>query len=243
MNTQKYLSREKMTLFCLPFAGGSNHSYRELTSAINHDLHIEVISLPGRGNRIMEPLLRDMTEIVDDVYRVLKSKLQTPYAIYGHSMGTLVGYLVTRKILQAGLPAPLHLFFSGRGGPSVKYDEPLTQHLTKAEFITKLKQLGGSPDEILNDASLMDFFEPILRADFQAVENFSFEVTDPFHIPISVMIGTEEKTTREHAQAWQEVSHLPINLFEFTGKHFFIFDHKIEIMNYVNDKLTNKQYL
>jgi surfactin synthase thioesterase subunit len=144
-------------------------------------------------------------------------------------MGTLMGFLLVKRILNEDLPQPIHLFFSGRGGPSVQDKDKHIHALPKKEFIKKLQEYEGSPQEILNDESIMEFFEPVLRADFKAVSNYPYNEDTPFNIPITVMIGTTENTTYEEAMTWQDETSKKISLQQFPGGHFFIYQHSQEI--------------
>jgi surfactin synthase thioesterase subunit len=162
-----------------------------------------------------------------------------PYAIYGHSMGTLLGYLVTQRIVQSGKNPPLHLFMTGCRAPSANRDEK--RHLLpKDQFIAKLREYGGTLDDILNDADLMNFFEPVLRADFECIENYVHSSATPLDIPITVIIGSEEPTTPSDAQLWQKETTQPLAFHQFPGKHFFIFNHQESIIRLIVRDLQKK---
>jgi surfactin synthase thioesterase subunit len=218
-----------MNVFCLPFAGGSKYSYNPY---FQYTAPIKWIALeyPGRGARIREPLLKNLNQIVLDIYDQIKYKLDEPYIIYGHSMGAKVAYLLTKEIRRNDQAMPLHLFLTGSGGPSVADREPPRYLLPKEQFANTLRDLGGIPDETLNSAMLMDFYEPILRADFEALETHQHQDAEPFDIPVSVIIGTEEQVTYEDALAWQRETTIPIDVRQFPGTHFFIFDYPMEIV-------------
>ena len=226
---EKSTQRQRINLICLPFAGASIYSYRDITTQIADFINIIPVELPGRGQRISEPLLSDIHKIVDDAFLQIKAHINIPYAIYGHSLGTLLGFLLVKRILNEDLPQPIHLFFSGRGGPSVQDKDKHIHALPKKEFIKKLQEYEGSPQEILNDESIMEFFEPVLRADFKAVSNYPYNEDTPFNIPITVMIGTTENTTYEEAMKWQDETSKEISLRQFPGGHFFIYQHSQEI--------------
>lgn len=230
----------RINLYCLPFAGGSKYSYKDYVSAAPDFINVVPIELPGRGSRYKEPLLTDAAGMVDDVYGQIKDMLGTPYAIYGHSMGAVLGYLLARRILEEGMNPPEHLFLTGCRGPSVQRKDPLRHLLSKEEFIQELKNLGGCPDEILNDDDLMNFFEPILRADFQAVETLDYRPQEPIHIPINVMTGISERTTYQEAMEWQKETTAKVEGHRFPGKHFFIFNYPKEILEIIARKLTLK---
>src|SRR5687768_2395386 len=102
-----------INVYCLPFAGGNRYSYQGYVKVAPPFLNIIPIELPGRGSRIKENLVPDLDLMVDDVYAQIKGDLDQPYAIYGHSMGGLLTYLLTKKIRENGHPAPLHLFLTG----------------------------------------------------------------------------------------------------------------------------------
>ena len=227
-------------LFCLPFAGGSKYSYKGYQAIAPAEIEVIPLELPGRGKRIREPLVTDLEVLVEDLYADLYPQLNDgPYAIYGHSMGALLTHLLTKKILvDDDIRNPLHLFLTGCRGPSVADSEPGKHLLPKDQFIQKLIDYGGSPDEILQDKQLINFFEPIIRADFQAIESHQYVPSEPHEVPMTVMIGNQEVTTSEMAKAWQKESSIPINFFEFEGKHFFIFDHENEIMKIMTTTLT-----
>jgi surfactin synthase thioesterase subunit len=221
----------------LPFAGGSKYSYNGFVECAPDLINVVIVDLPGRGTRYHEPLLTDIERLVDDVYEQIRGYLDQPYAIYGHSMGTLLGYLLTRKLERENHALPLHLFFTGCVGPSLIAQRKLRHRLPKKEFLQELQELGGSPDEILRNEKLMEFFEPILRADFQAIETYVYQRQAPLDVPITVLLGTEDVATPEDGGSWQTETRYPVEVRKLPGKHFFIFDHQPEIMNLVVNKL------
>ena len=187
------------------------------------------IDLPGHGKHIRQPLLTHLDEMAEYIFEQIKQDLTEPYAIYGHSMGTLLGYLVAQHIARAKLMPPIHLFFSGRQGPSVASKQGNWHVLPQEEFITKVMAYGGIPKEIAAEKDLMDLFVPIMKADFQAIANYHYEKAVPLDIPITVLFGSDEQITYDEALTWQEVTNRPVSIHQFSGGHFFIFDHVPEI--------------
>ena len=221
----------RVRLFCLPFAGGSCYSYRDLKACTADFIDVIFIELPGRGKRVIEALLTSMDNIVDDVFHQVEVGLHDPYAVYGHSMGACLGYLLVKRIIREKLPEPVHLFFSGSEAPSVeKKAEERDRHLLpKDDFIGLLRELGGCPRGVLEDDELMDFFEPIIRADLQANDTYEYRETRPFDIPLTLMRGSDEKMTDEEVLKWQQETVAQLEVRQFPGGHFFIFDHFPEI--------------
>jgi len=230
---------KKIKVYCFPFAGGSKYSYNSFTKFLPPYLDLVTLEFPGRGQRIGESLRTTMGELVNDAFdQIIKCDLTLPYVIYGHSMGTVVGYLVTKKIIENNLSAPLALFVTGAAAPSARINEPLRYCMPKDEFIANLKKLGGSPEEILNDPEIMDFYEPILRADFQAIEQYQYSETQPFNIPIYVLTGKDEEVTFDQASTWKQETASDFDFIQFPGKHFFILDHEKQVVEFIDDKIS-----
>jgi len=230
----------KINLFCLPYAGGSKYSFREFLSYPASNFHLIPIELPGRGARFSENLLTNVEDMVEDIFAQIRDHIDKPYAVYGHSMGSLLGYLLTKKIQSERRMLPLHLFVSGRGGPIVEYNES-TSSLPQPAFIEKLREIGGSSEEILKDSKLMEFFEPILRSDFKCVENYIYKKTDPLYVSITCMIGKSEKTTYEEALKWNLETSKDFKVLQYDGNHFFIYEHIKSILNTIEITLIKEE--
>src|SRR3978361_134198 len=92
----------KITLFCLPFAGGSKYSLYFLKKVLPHNISCHFLEYPGRGTRIKEDFAEGISELVDDAYIQIAPLLEKPYAIYGHSMGAKAAYLLAQRIREEG---------------------------------------------------------------------------------------------------------------------------------------------
>lgn len=226
-------------LFCLPFAGGSYYAYRNFERYLSKGIRPVLLDLPGHGRRMKEALLTDLHKMADDMFVQIERELREPYAIYGHSMGAALAYLLARKTAARKMPEPLHLFVSGRQSPSVGSKEKDAYLLPKQEFIRRLEAYGGIPKEILAEKELLDFFEPIIRADFQAIGTYIHHDTQPLNIPITVMIGLADKTTYQEALKWQEVTRKKITVRQFPGGHFFIFEHTADICRIISQTILS----
>jgi len=183
-----------------------------------------------------------MNEIVEDLLPGIKWRLARPYALYGHSMGAIASYLLTKKILEENLPPPEHLFVSGAAGPSVTLRHPRVSHLPKEEFFQSIKEMGGSPSEMFGDKLLLDFLEPVIRPDFHAIENYVHIRTAPFNIPISAFIGKDEDIGFQEAKKWNEETTSTTDVHFLDGNHFFIFDKGPQMMKVIYSNLSTSKY-
>jgi surfactin synthase thioesterase subunit len=228
-------------LFVLHYAGGSAYNMAGLKEYIGEEMEICFLELPGRGKRIKEELLTNLDSVIEDLYSKIKPMLLecSEYSFFGHSMGALLSYLLLHKLQEKNERLPQCLFVSGARGPSIKIEQNQSL-LSSVELKLKLKEYGGSSDEILNDANLMEFFEPIIRADFKLIESYMYQAKDQISIPIVGFFGTDEKTTREEIELWQLETIFKIQIFELPGNHFFIFENWSKISEILKDVLLAK---
>lgn len=234
------LSMKKINLICLPFAGGNKHSYRRFEEMSPPFLKVLPFEFPGRGLRMQEPLLENVHEMTDDIYRQVKDLLRQPYALYGHSLGGLIAYLLVRKIAREEQEPPLHLFITGTSGPADPVRGQLRRHLLSSEaFIREVRELEGSPEEVLQHDELLHYLEPILRADFKASELYQYEKEPALHLPITVITGTREDMKPEAIRLWQEETTEPVEFRRMPGTHFFINKYPYEIMQVISRKIIN----
>jgi surfactin synthase thioesterase subunit len=220
----------RITLFCFPFAGGSDYSYKELNKFALPVFDVINISLPGRGKRSGEQLVTNIDVLIEDLFNQVIARINGPYLFYGHSMGALLAYLLSKEIIRRKLPAPVYLFFTGCAGPSAENHEAHYFQLPKLQFIEAIKEMEGIPPDVLADELLLDYLEPILRADFEITGTYRYENTLPFDIPVAVMIGMKDLVSYDDALLWQLETTQLFEIKQLPGNHFFIFGHEMEIV-------------
>ncbi|MDM8517363.1 alpha/beta fold hydrolase [Desulfobacterales bacterium HSG16] len=233
----------KIKLFLLPFSGGGFHSYNDFLQYTPSWLELIRVDLPGHGKRLCEPLLSDIHKITDDLVSQIRQDICHPYAIYGHSFGATLGYLLCRKIGSENLPDPVHLFVSGRIAPAC-IDAQVLHKLPGAAFLKGVLSYGGIPEQVLKEPELINMFLPILRADFKAIENYAYEQEDsPLGIPVTAMSGAKDhKVAFEDVMKWQDITSHPLSARKFDGGHFFIFEQTERVMKLIVGSLQNYRF-
>lgn len=205
-------------------------------------MDVVLLEYPGRGEKIRQKVVTSAMDLAKILADEISGQLALPYAIYGHSMGTLIGFLLTRELRREGHPLPRFLFFTGSEGPSSRSHPKLRHLMSKEALIEELRSLGGLSDEVLSHKDIFDFFEPMIRGDFQAIETFNYEEEASFAIPITVAVGSQEEVTLEQARSWQKESTEPIELLQFSGNHFFVFSHVEKIVKLIAEKSVEESH-
>lgn len=224
--TQPAQTQAGLNLFCFPYAGGSAQIFRDWQRAFPPSTRVQVwaIQYPGRATRMREAPLTGYESLLEGLTpALLPLLLKKPFAFFGHSMGAMLAFELTRALRRQHSLAPRRLFVSGRGAPHVAADEPLTYNLPEAEFIEKLRQLKGTPAEVLEHEELLQLMLPILRADFELVETYRYEAEPPLQCPVSVYGGLDdEEVKQEQLEAWCELTVASCSFKMFAGDHFFL---------------------
>lgn len=229
-----------MKIVAFHFAGGNRYSFQKFSKNLSDFV---VIEYPGRGMEFKEKLLSDINLLVENLISKVKEEINLcdDYMIYGHSMGALVGYLICRRIQELGLKRPLRLIVSGRKSPSVKR-KIILSHLPDNMFWEEVIKLGGIADELQNHSELMEFYVPILKADFKAIENYDHIKTEKLNLPIDVFYGRDEDIEENEVMEWKNESTGNVSITILEGNHFFIFNNEDFFINYFNNLKKNQIY-
>ncbi|WP_432774038.1 thioesterase domain-containing protein [Brevibacillus gelatini] len=224
---------KKMKLFCFPYAGGLPGIYYSWKSRFPPTF-LDIYPFEVRPRALQQNgavhLPTSFYELLEDVYGRITPELDgSPFAFFGHSMGGLVAFELTRKLMQRGEPLPQHLFLSASRVPHAYHKLAKTYHLPHDEFVEELRRLGGTPDDVLDNPELLELFLPILRADFQAVQTYEMDQSLPRQVPVnmSVLYGTKDSIALEDILAWRDYCQGACKFYPVTGGHFFI-HHQIE---------------
>jgi medium-chain acyl-[acyl-carrier-protein] hydrolase len=215
--------RAHVRLFCFPYAGGSSQTYRSWPEALSPEVEVCPVRLPGRGSRIREPPFKDVHSLVEAFLPVMARYLDKPFAFFGHSMGGVIAFELSRRLRRACGVEPFHLFISGRRAPHLDDNGPVIYDLPEPEFREELRRLNGTPAEVLEHPELMEILVPLLRADISVSQTYKCYSRPSLTCPLTVFGGLQdEQDEPEGLAAWREHTSGPFDQRMFAGDHFFI---------------------
>lgn len=217
-------SDPRITLFCIPHAGGGASAYRNWTGALAPWVVVKVLQLRGRESRFREPPLTELDDVLIDLYRTVAPDTVRPFAFFGHSMGALLGFELSQMLRRGTGRKPVHLFVSACRAPHHSQVAEPCSALRQSEFIAEVvRRYGGIPAAILADDGFMAAILPAMRADFGILERYRAAERPPLECPISVFGGRHDTATPQSSlEAWQRHTTSGFSLEMFEGDHFYL---------------------
>jgi medium-chain acyl-[acyl-carrier-protein] hydrolase len=229
--------RAKVRLFCFSYAGGGSSIFYKWPESMG-DIEVVSVRLPGRERRIREKPYTAMDELVFDFLPILETFYDKPFAFYGHSLGGLITFELSRQLQKSERPMPAHLFVASTYAPHVAHSRQSFHYDPDDQFLRKVMEYGGLSQQLLNDKSLVRLMLPILRADFQIIANYVCKANDKLNIPITVLGGLEDRIiTRHELGKWREYTTFNLEMKLFAGGHFFLETSSEKLLKFIHHRL------
>jgi len=233
----KPVAEPRVRLVCVPYAGGAASLFHAWGPALPHDVELQAVQLPARQDRRREHAMTRVTAIVDVLAGAMTALPPVPTAIFGHSFGALVGFELARRLSADGAP-PFCLIASARRAPHLPLAHPPLHKLPDTDFFAGMNRYCGTPWDRLRDPDLVELALPALRADFEAIETFTYDARGPLDVSTVVLRGRRDTTMPlESALAWGEVVSREIRLHEIDAGHFFVDTHRSWVLERVTEAL------
>jgi medium-chain acyl-[acyl-carrier-protein] hydrolase len=215
----------RVRLFCFPYAGGGASIFQRWPEYFPEDIELNAIQLPGHETRICDPPHSGLHPLLCELAEVLQPHLSRPFALLGHSMGALISYELTRRIRRDVGVLPTVLFLSGLRALQIPNPDPPLHSLSDPDFIQQMQTRYGMPATLRQESELLELFMPLLRANFQMCETYTYLPEPPLDCPLSVFGGLQDpRISREDLAAWKLQTRRELRLRMIEGGHYF-FEH------------------
>lgn len=214
----------ELRLFCLPYAGGSAvRIYQDWEQSLPGFVEVVCVELPGRGARFGELPYTHPEPLINELLRAILPRLDLPFAIFGHSLGGMLGFEIARRLEHDHASPPRWLFVSAFEAPDLPREPDLDHLLPDAAFRARIRELNGTPQEVLEDEGLMQLLYPVLRADFAVADAYSWRPGPPLGCPLTVFGGVDDaEVPPSTLEGWRRQTTGPFALRLLPGDHFFL---------------------
>ncbi|WP_175998804.1 non-ribosomal peptide synthetase [Burkholderia stabilis] len=212
----------RLTLLCVPYAGGSAIVFRGLARALPSGVATAVVTMPPPAD--CENPAVTLEAIAGQCLDELSTQELSNIALYGHCAGTALAAELARQLERRGHKVR-GLFLAAAMPPGIP--SPFTQpRETEEEIVEFVAALGGT-----EESSNVDDWKVMVR-EFQrdsrlVREHFKrilAQPREPLAAPLTVLMGDNDPLTeghQDHEQVWQRVSgRIAIHTVE--GGHYFV---------------------
>jgi medium-chain acyl-[acyl-carrier-protein] hydrolase len=216
-------------LVMLPHAGGTAQAYANWQVHFPDEIDLVGVTLPLDGTNNGPRTLDGLAEaLADDIAQ----DPHLPIVLYGHSMGGMLCYPLAQALAQRGL-APLHVAVSASRPPHVPLRRRPMHTLSDADFMSELRKLGGTPEQVLREEQLMAARLPVLRAHFHALETYApfagARGVAPLTCSLMAYGGLDDHLEEHEIAAWSACTKAAFAHAMLPGGHFFNRDHTARI--------------
>jgi medium-chain acyl-[acyl-carrier-protein] hydrolase len=230
----------EIRLFIFPYAGGGPTAFGKWAGGFPDNIELQLVHYPGRGSRYNEKPIKELAVLVEGVQQAILPFLDKPFAFFGHSLGGLAAFELTRSLTQDNLPQPNTLFISACGAPHIPDPNPPIHALPDPEFVNALQKLNGTPEGIATQPELIEILLPILRADFEAAENYRYNPGEHnLACPIVAYGGDNDpRVSRERIEVWASQTSSEFKSIYFPGGHFYFNSVKSEVIQSITREMA-----
>lgn len=213
---------DAVPVICFPHAGGAASYFFPWAEPLAPQMAVLPVQYPGRYERRDEPMPTDLLSLAEAIAHAVAPVVESrPCLFFGHSLGAVVAYEVSRVLTRQGT-APDRLIVSGRRAPTRHVDENVSSFNDK-ELIAELRRLGGQGTALLDDPEMCAMFLPIIRNDHALVERYRHVPGRQLTCPVTVLSGDQDpRVSEDEARAWGEMTTGATETFIRHGGHFFL---------------------
>ena len=206
------VSSPQVRVFCFPCAGGRAESFQKWNPYLPEDIELHAFSYPRSG-----PAVGDIDLYINAVIARIMRHSEMPYAIAGHSLGSIIAWRVTKVLAEKGIPFPELLIASGCAAPSV-FKTLFDRFSSPEELIATISGTNISPREIPTDVVEM------FAQDIQLLTK-SPPLNQAISIPILAVVGEDDSVIRrDHLEGWRDATSGNVDIETMAGTHHYWFE-------------------
>lgn len=219
----------RLRLFCFPYAGGWPWAFRAWSRGLAPDVETCAVYLPSRGRRAKEAMPARMDTLVNMLRTAMQSRLDRPYALFGHSFGALLAFELATQLEGAGDPPPERLFVSGCSSP-LRRANGLLHELPDDRLISVLRDWGGASGAMLENPEILALTLSMVRMDLKLAARHVPRVA-VVGCPITAFFGRDDRSAGSEAAAeWKTHTRSSFGTQGFAGGHFFFHDEQAALL-------------
>ncbi|WP_432088414.1 thioesterase II family protein [Streptomyces sp. bgisy095] len=220
-------------LVCFAHAGAGVTAFRRWRELSGGALEPRPWLLPGRDGRRREPRVTGRAALLDDLRALLDDPPTGPYVLYGHSLGGMIAYTLTRALHEAGAPLPELLAVGACPPPHAPLGLPRAADAPDGELVRFLDSFGAAPSGAVPGDLWHRKVLPVLRDDLRLAADLRAaaltpSAAGPLPVPVLAVAGTEDAlATPDDLAGWSGWTTGRFVRRTVPGGHFFVRDREL----------------
>ncbi len=213
--------------------------FRQWWGAFDDGVEVSSIQAPGREERFREdPLLR-MDEWAEAAAHQILPLIDGEYAVYGHSVGALVGFETLRRLRALAVPPARHFFVAASRAPHLPPTRPPIAHLPDLDLLEQVQDRYGSiPIQVMQDADLRSLVLRPLRADLAALEAYSPCPDPPIDCSITAIGAYNDRMVSQASlREWRQYTRGGFDCHMVRGEHIFLESQRVRLLEIISSAL------
>jgi surfactin synthase thioesterase subunit len=187
------------------------------------------VQLPGREDNASPPVRR-MDDLIPQLMDDVLPLLDKPLAVYGHCLGSLIGFELARALRRrCERDMLVGLFVSGRRAPQKKGGVVL-HDLPEPALLRELEAMGALSPLLTNERWRRYYLETI-RADMSITDTYMYRDEPALDCPLHLFVGEDDP--RREVEGWPEQTNCDYRSFMLSGGHFFSKEGTAQLTNLI----------
>lgn len=228
-----------LRVVCLHHAAGSVPLYLNWQDYLPDFIELYALQLPGRGSSLREPVIKDIDKAVNEIAQLIHNEIAEPYVLFGHSLGTLLGFETIRYLDKNNMKLPAHFFASGLGAPHVLSCKHRRDLMSEKELLAVLASYDK--DRVVQSDAYYDLLKLILPAafaDFKMHDTYVHQQGNFLPCPITAIAGTHDEDHQPQTiEAWRQLTAKEYLIKFFEGGHMYFMDHPTPFLDWFSEQL------
>ncbi len=211
----------RVRLVCFSHAGATEAAFASWPDRLSGDIEVGAVRKPPLAD------YQELTEVLTDAVLAYVSQTpRVPFALFGHSLGSLLAFGVARLLRQRHGAQPCCLLCASASAPQLPaaiWPGPSPQDWTITELAAYLRHAGGTTETVLGNATYLQRLLPRMQVDLAVRASCSYTQAPPLSYPLAIFGGLHDAgiSTADLA-AWGEQTSAHFSLYRFPGGHFFL---------------------
>ena len=231
------------SLVAIPYAAAKGSVFSTWPGQLGENVKMLPLELPRISSGV-EQSSPELADAVEQFGNRIRTEIDRPYVIYGHSIGALVAFELCRWIRSVGGPAPLHLFVGAFWAPQLlgphsdaldSWTPGTIDKVTESLWFRYMAPLA--PRAVRENPELLRRTLPALQADLAMLKGYRYREGEPLECPITCFAGANDLIIpRENVEGWRSQTKREFRIVEVPdGEHLFMRTHRDLIIDVIRD--------